>query len=106
MASSKIADARVNLANEVEPESGRRDVTHDVPIAPSGEAIDFMGMFLSHNSSLNNSASNFDSCPQLELSLKSHPCGFENQDAMKKFTLRQSDASAFTRCVSSLLTFY
>lgn len=102
VAASKDANIR-NLGKDVEPESQRKDVTFtrepcNELVNSSREAIDFMGACKNQNSCSNNGASRVDSTPDLDLSLRrSHPGGFENQVADQRFTIRHSNASAFTR---------
>ncbi|KAJ0046820.1 hypothetical protein Pint_05169 [Pistacia integerrima] len=57
-----------------------------------------MGAYKNQNSSSNNGTSKVDSSPDLDLSLRrSHPSGFENQVSDQRFTIKHSNASAFTR---------
>ncbi|XP_031257482.1 two-component response regulator-like APRR5 isoform X2 [Pistacia vera] len=102
VAAFKDANDR-NLGKDVEPESQRKDVTftsevYNVLVNSSREAIDFMGAYKNQNSSSNNGTSKVDSSPDLDLSLRrSHPSGFENHVSDQRFTIKHSNASAFTR---------
>lgn len=103
VAACEDANTRANLGKDVEPESQRRDViitsdACDVLVDSSREVIDFMGAFNNHNCTSNNGTNKFDSSPELDLSLRrSDLSGLENQVREQKFTLKHSNASAFTR---------
>ncbi|KAL5805325.1 hypothetical protein ACOSQ3_032125 [Xanthoceras sorbifolium] len=94
---------RAYLGKDVEPESQRKDLiltseASDVHVNSSREVIDFMGALNNLKPSSYNCSSKFDSSSQLDLSLRrSHHSGFENQLTEQKFTLKHSNASAFTR---------
>ncbi|WCJ27582.1 Two-component response regulator-like APRR5 [Euphorbia peplus] len=69
-----------------------------VPASCPREAIDFMGAYLSHNISTGTAKSKFECSPNLDLCLtRYNPSGFEIQNTEENCTLRQSNASAFTR---------
>lgn len=102
MAACKEANTRAHFDEDTELETHRSDViltseVYNVPVNSPRQVIDFMSAFNNHKPPSNNGASRFDSSPQLDLSLRrTHPDGFENQ-VERKFILRHSNASAFTR---------
>ncbi|KAH9780379.1 Two-component response regulator-like APRR5 [Citrus sinensis] len=102
VAACKEANTRAHFDEDTELETHRSDViltseVCNVPVNSPRQVIDFMSAFNNHKPPSNNGASRFDSSPQLDLSLRrTHPDGFENQ-VERKFILRHSNASAFTR---------
>ena len=102
VAACKEANTRAHFDEDTELETHRSDViltseVYNVPVNSPRQVIDFMSAFNNHKPPSNNGASRFDSSPQLDLSLRrTHPDGFENQ-VERKFILRHSNASAFTR---------
>lgn len=103
VAACKEANTRAHFDEDTELETHRSDViltseVCNVPVNSPRQVIDFMSTFNNHKPPSNNGASKFDSSPQLDLSLRrTHPDGFENQVMERKFILRHSNASAFTR---------
>lgn len=103
VAACKEANTRAHFDEDTELETHRSDViltseVCNVPVNSPRQVIDFMSTFNNHKPPSNNGASKFDSSPQLDLSLRrTHPDGFENQVMERKFMLRHSNASAFTR---------
>lgn len=103
VAACKEANTRAHFDEDTGPESHRSDViliseVCDVPVNSPRQVIDFMGAFNNNKPPSENRVGKFDSSPQLDLSLRrTHPDGFENQVMERKFTLRHSNASAFTR---------
>lgn len=64
----------------------------------SREAIDLIGAFPNYPNGSSKGIGEFDSLPQLDLSLKrTHPSGFWNEYTEERRTLGHSNASAFTR---------
>ncbi|XP_057951285.1 two-component response regulator-like APRR9 [Malania oleifera] len=105
----------VSWSKEAEQESQKEDPNNtseacdnnDVLLNSSKEAIDLIGAFDNYskcsyrNPGSNTVTSNFDSPPQLDLSLRRcHPLGSENQIANEKHTLNHSNASAFSRYIN------
>lgn len=103
VAACKEANTRAHFDEDTELETHRSDViltseVYNVPVNSPRQVIDFMSAFNNHKPPSNNGASKFDLSPQLDLSLRrTHPDGFENQVMERKFILRHSNASAFTR---------
>ncbi|CAL1366529.1 unnamed protein product [Linum trigynum] len=68
------------------------------------EGIDFMGAVTLDKSSQENMRSNFETYPDLDLSLKStHSCELALQLSEERHSLRQSTTSAFTRYIARSL---
>jgi pseudo-response regulator 5 len=64
----------------------------------SREAIDLIGAFRNYPNGSSEGIDEFDSLPQLDLSLKrSHSSAFRNEYTEERRTLGHSNASAFTR---------
>ncbi|KAF5450515.1 hypothetical protein F2P56_030857 [Juglans regia] len=99
-------DNKTTLGKDAKPESQRRDdnISNEAcdnnyaTVNSSRETTDLIGTFHNYPDCTYKGIGEFESSPQLDLSLKrSHHSGFRNEHTEERRTLGHSNASAFTR---------
>lgn len=99
-------DNKTTPGKDVKPESPRRDdiISNEACdnnyaiVNSSRETTDLIGTFRNYPDCSDKGKGEFDSMPQLDLSLKrSHSSGFCNEHTEERRTLGHSNTSAFTR---------